>query len=64
MNIVDEIITLLEDGHHAEAIKKYSTILKNGNAEVQYELAEKLFQLGFLEESKALFETLLEKYPE
>ncbi|WP_442594523.1 tetratricopeptide repeat protein [Neobacillus sp. D3-1R] len=64
MTIVNEIISLLEDGHHTEALKKYSAVLKNGNAEVQYELGERLFQLGFLEESKALFETLLEKYPE
>lgn len=64
MHIVDEIISLLEDGQHVEAIKKYKDILKNGDAEVQFDLGERLFQLGFLEEAKTLFEVLLEKYPE
>jgi tetratricopeptide (TPR) repeat protein len=64
MHIVDEIISLLEDGQHVEAIKKYTDVLKNGDAEIQFDLGERLFQLGFLEEAKALFEVLLEKYPE
>jgi tetratricopeptide (TPR) repeat protein len=64
MRIVDEIILLLEDGHHSVALEKYSHVLKNGNSDIQFELGERLFQLGFLEESKALFEELLEKYPE
>ncbi|MFD2445848.1 tetratricopeptide repeat protein [Bacillus sp. CGMCC 1.16607] len=64
MQIVDEIILLLEDGQQSEALKKYKQVLKNGESEVQFDLGEKLFQLGFLEEAKSLFETLLKKYPE
>jgi tetratricopeptide (TPR) repeat protein len=64
MHIVDEIILLLEEGQHSLAIEKYSRVLKTGNADIQFELGERLFQLGFLEEARGLFEVLLEKYPE
>ncbi|MHC0036123.1 tetratricopeptide repeat protein [Pseudoneobacillus sp. C159] len=64
MQIVTEIISLLEDGHVESAMKKYTNVLKQENAEIQFVLGEELFQLGFLEEAKALFEVLLKKYPE
>jgi tetratricopeptide (TPR) repeat protein len=64
MYIVDEIISLLEEGQQAKAMEKYSHVLKKGNADTQFELGEGLFQLGFLEEAKTLFEILLKKFPE
>jgi tetratricopeptide (TPR) repeat protein len=64
MHIVDEIISLLEEGQQARAMEKYSHVLKQGNADTQFELGEGLFQLGFLEEAKTLFEVLLKKFPE
>jgi tetratricopeptide (TPR) repeat protein len=64
MHIVDEIISLLEEGQQARAMEKYSHVLKKGNADTQFELGEGLFQLGFLEEAKNLFEVLLKKFPE
>jgi tetratricopeptide (TPR) repeat protein len=64
MHIVDEIISLLEEGQQARAMEKYSQVLKKGNADTQFELGEGLFQLGFLEEAKNLFEVLLKKFPE
>lgn len=64
MHIVNEIISLLEEGQHDEALKKYSQVLKDEQADVQFELGEGLFQLGLLEEAKALFEVLVEKFPE
>jgi tetratricopeptide (TPR) repeat protein len=64
MHIVDEIISLLEEGQQARAMEKYSHVLKQGNADTQFELGEGLFQLGFLEEAKTLFEVLLNKFPE
>lgn len=64
MHIIDEIILLLEEGQQSLALEKYSHVLKNEKADIQFELGERLFQLGFLEEAKALFEALLSKFPE
>ncbi|MGN7178474.1 tetratricopeptide repeat protein [Cytobacillus sp. SAFR-174] len=64
MDKVNKIITLLENGHHEEALESYQQILLDGSHEERFLLAEELFQYGFLEESKALFERLLEAYPE
>jgi tetratricopeptide (TPR) repeat protein len=64
MHIVDEILFLLEEGQHSEALEKYSRVLNKGNADVQFELGERLFQLGFLDEALQLFEVLQRKYPE
>jgi tetratricopeptide (TPR) repeat protein len=64
MQIVTEIISLLEDGQVELAMKKYASVLKQEDAEIQFTLGEELFQLGFLEEARALFEVLLKKYPE
>ncbi|MFY2154557.1 tetratricopeptide repeat protein [Cytobacillus firmus] len=64
MDKVNKIITLLENGHHEEALESYQQILLDGSHEERFLLAEELFQYGFLEESKALYERLLEAYPE
>jgi tetratricopeptide (TPR) repeat protein len=64
MQIVTEIISLLEDGQVELAMKKYASVLKLEDSEIQFTLGEELFQLGFLDEAKALFEVLLKKYPE
>ncbi|MGM0776697.1 MAG: tetratricopeptide repeat protein [Bacillota bacterium] len=64
MDKVNKIITLLENGHHEEALENYQQILLDGSHEERFLLAEELFQYGFLEESKALYERLLEAYPE
>ncbi|AND41231.1 tetratricopeptide repeat protein [Cytobacillus oceanisediminis] len=64
MDKVNKIITLLENGHHEEALESYQLILLDGSHEERFLLAEELFQYGFLEESKALYERLLEAYPE
>jgi tetratricopeptide (TPR) repeat protein len=64
MYIVEQIISHLEEGQHEVAMQKYTQVLENGSAEDQFDLGEGLFQLGFLEESKQLFENLLKKYPD
>ncbi len=64
MDKVNKIITLLENGQHEEAIESYQQILIGGSHEERFLLAEELFQYGFLEEAKALYERLLEAYPE
>lgn len=64
MDKINNIITLLENGQHEEAIKRYKQILLNGSHEERFLLGEELFQYGFIEEAKNLFERLLESYPE
>jgi tetratricopeptide (TPR) repeat protein len=64
MYIVEQILSHLEEGQHDVAMEMYSEVLMNGTSEDQFELGEGLFQLGFLEEAKHLFEKLLESYPD
>lgn len=64
MDKISKIITLLENGQHEEAIKKYEAILRNGTNDERLLLGEELFHYGFLDEAKALYERLLEAYPE
>ncbi|MFT8323174.1 MAG: tetratricopeptide repeat protein [Bacillus sp. (in: firmicutes)] len=64
MERVNEIIALLEDGQQEKALKYYNEIVKNGSNEERFVLGEELFQLGFLEEAKQLFQLLLKAYPE
>lgn len=64
MDKVNKIITLLENGQHEEALESYQQILLDGSHEERFLLAEELFQYGFLEEAKTLYERLLEAYPE
>ncbi|WP_102274763.1 tetratricopeptide repeat protein [Cytobacillus massiliigabonensis] len=64
MEKVDKIITLIENGQHEEAMEQQKQILLQGSHEERFVLAEELFQYGFVEEAKALFERLLEAYPE
>ncbi len=63
MDKVNKIISLLENGQHEEALRDYAQILDKGSHEERFVLGEELFQLGLLEESKALIERLLESYP-
>ncbi|MCE4047223.1 MULTISPECIES: tetratricopeptide repeat protein [Bacillaceae] len=64
MERVNEILTLLENGQQAKALSYYEEILSQGSNEERFVLGEELFQLGFLDEAKALFKMLLEAYPE
>lgn len=64
MDKVEKILSLLESGQHEEAIKSYKDVLLSGSNEERFVLGEELLQLGFLEEAKELFETLLIAYPE
>jgi len=64
MEKINEIIGLLESGHHEEAMRKYKHILLEGTQEERFVLGEEFFQYGFMEEAKSLFERLLEAYPE
>ncbi|WP_075982122.1 tetratricopeptide repeat protein [Bacillus massilinigeriensis] len=64
MDRINKIISLIENGQHQEALKKYEQILQVGSNDEKFVLAEELFHYGFLEEARSLFERLLESYPE
>jgi tetratricopeptide (TPR) repeat protein len=64
MNRVKKILEMLENGQHKEALAEYNEVLNSSTPEEQFLLGEELFQYGFLEEAKSLFEKLLEMYPD
>jgi tetratricopeptide (TPR) repeat protein len=64
MDRVKKILDMLENGLHKEAMNEYNEVLNNGSHDEQFVLGEELFQYGFLEEAKSLFENLLKIYPD
>ncbi|AIM15435.1 tetratricopeptide repeat protein [Neobacillus sp.] len=64
MERITKIIRMLENGQHKEALTEYNMILKKGSHEEKFLLGEELFHYGFLDEAKALIESLLKIYPE
>jgi tetratricopeptide (TPR) repeat protein len=64
MDRIKKILTMLENGQHKQAESEYNEVLTLGTHDEKYLLGEELFQLGFLEEAKRLFEDLLEIYPD
>ncbi len=64
MDRINKIIYMLENGQHKEAIREYNVVLISGSPEEKFLLGEELYQLGFLDEAKALVVSLLEIYPE
>ncbi|PAE43775.1 tetratricopeptide repeat protein [Bacillus sp. 7884-1] len=64
MDRINKIISMLESGQHIEAINEYNVVLTKGQPDEKFNLAEEMFQFGFLDESKALVENLLAIYPE
>ncbi len=63
MDEINQMIQALQDGNMNEANQLFSSIFSQGSDEELYLLAEELFQLGFLEETKKLYSKLLESYP-
>jgi tetratricopeptide (TPR) repeat protein len=64
MNTPQQMLHHLQVGDLDNAKKTFQKILKNGSDEEQFQLAEELYHLGFLEETKQLYEQLLTKYPD
>jgi len=64
MERVNKIIQMLENGQHKEALNEYNDVLQSGNPEEKFLLGEELYHYGFLDEAKALIESLLLTYPE
>lgn len=58
------MIQLLHEGNLDQALKEFTVVKSTGTDDEKFELAEELFQLGFLEQSKELFSQLIESYPE
>lgn len=63
MERVKKILAMLENGQHKQAKIEYNEVLTNGTSDEKFFLGEELFQIGFLEEAKALIENLLGIYP-
>ncbi|MDG5470639.1 tetratricopeptide repeat protein [Jeotgalibacillus sp. ET6] len=64
MNASNRMIQSLHDGKLEQGLKEFSEVKKTGTDDEKFELAEELFQLGFLEQAKELFELLIESYPD
>ncbi|MBB6444692.1 tetratricopeptide repeat protein [Bacillus benzoevorans] len=63
METINTIVTLLETGRHEQALKAYEQILLQGSNDERYFLAEALFNFGFLEEARKLYQCLLAIFP-
>lgn len=61
---VEEITNYIENGQLEKAMAAYQRILENGSDEEKFLLSEELFRFGFMEETEALIESLLKKYPD
>lgn len=64
MDVVNKIITHLENGLYEEALIEYKEVLKRGSDEERLLVAESLFHYGFILEAQNLIKELLKGYPE
>ncbi|WP_409022512.1 tetratricopeptide repeat protein [Dellaglioa sp. P0083] len=58
------MLDYLDEGQIDEAMKEFARALRKDNDATLFSLAEELYSLGFLAQSKRTYERLLEKYPE
>ena len=61
---IEEITAYIENGQLEKAMAAYQDILTKGNDEEKFLLSEELFRFGFMEETEALLESLLNNYPD
>ncbi|KIL48054.1 tetratricopeptide repeat protein [Jeotgalibacillus campisalis] len=64
VNVSNRMIQSLHDNNLEQGLKEFSEIKKTGTDDEKFELAEELFQLGFLDQAKELFEILIQRYPD
>ncbi|MFS0781391.1 tetratricopeptide repeat protein [Bacillus sp. 1P06AnD] len=64
MITVDKVIEKINNGEFEEAYKHIHTIQNSGLEEDIFVLAEKLSEMGFLEQASALYEQLLATHPD
>lgn len=58
------MLDYLDEGQIDEAMKEFAKALRKDNDATLFSLAEELYSLGFLAQSKRTYERLLEKYPD
>ncbi|MEW9500204.1 tetratricopeptide repeat protein [Jeotgalibacillus marinus] len=64
MDAAKSMIHALHEGNLTKGMKEFSVVKEAGTDDEKFQLAEELFQLGFLEQAKELFELLIFSYPE
>jgi len=64
MNRVVEVLKALEKSELQKSYRLMEEIQLNGDPEEKFDLADHLFQLGFLEQAKELYLDLLDEFPE
>ncbi|RLQ95107.1 tetratricopeptide repeat protein [Falsibacillus albus] len=64
MLLAQEMLQELEKGNLPEAKKLLAMTLEEGTDEEKFYLGEELYQLGFVEEAKGIFEHLAERFPD
>ncbi|WP_428908925.1 tetratricopeptide repeat protein [Niallia sp. Krafla_26] len=63
MDIVNKIVTQLENGLYEQALEEVQKILKSGSNEEKFLVAEQIYKFGFISETKELIKQLLMDYP-
>lgn len=64
MDVVNKIITHLENGLYERALEEYEAVLNHGSNEAKFLVAESFYQYGFVLEAQNLIKELLKVYPE
>ncbi|TFE03698.1 tetratricopeptide repeat protein [Jeotgalibacillus sp. R-1-5s-1] len=64
MSALDRLIRNLEQGHLETAMEDFSQLKNTGTDDEKFDAAEELFALGFLDESRQLYEQLMDAYPD
>ncbi|WP_227395280.1 tetratricopeptide repeat protein [Jeotgalibacillus aurantiacus] len=64
MSALDRLIRNLEQGHLETAMEDFSQLKNAGTDDEKFDAAEELFALGFLDESRQLYEQLMDAYPD
>ena len=63
-NYAQQMLDALSGGQLEEAQRLFTQALRHDNEDLIYSLAEELYALGFLNQSRRAYKKLLEKYPE
>ncbi|GMA69150.1 hypothetical protein GCM10025879_03960 [Leuconostoc litchii] len=63
-NYAQQMLDALSSGQLEDAKKLFAQSLRKDNDDLIYSLAEELYALGFLNQSRRAYKKLLEKYPE
>lgn len=64
MSYSEEALDQLDRGQLDKFKKAYASALRHDDDDTLYNLAEELYTLGFLNQSRRIYEKLLDRYPE